>query len=107
MSPQSLAGSSAGPLSQPHSISDVARPSDKLDGGRAILVVLLAVMLFRSMIDRREHDVDHRLRLFRDEGSGEGEVRSEASLRHEQDLKTEPSAFYAKGLVGKPIVNVT
>jgi hypothetical protein len=32
-------------------------------------------------------------------------VHSEASLRHEQNLKTEPSDFYAKGLVGKPRVN--
>jgi hypothetical protein len=34
-------------------------------------------------------------------------VRSEASLRHEQDLKSEPSYFYARGLVGKPRVNAT
>jgi hypothetical protein len=34
-------------------------------------------------------------------------MRPEASLRHEQDLKTEPSDFYAKGLVGKPRVNAT
>jgi hypothetical protein len=34
-------------------------------------------------------------------------VRSEASLRHEQDLKTEQSDFYANGLVGKPRVNAT
>jgi hypothetical protein len=34
-------------------------------------------------------------------------VRSEASLRHEQDLKTEPSDFYAKGLIEKPRVNAT
>jgi hypothetical protein len=34
-------------------------------------------------------------------------VRSETSLRHEQDLKTEPSDFYAKGLVGEPRVNAT
>jgi hypothetical protein len=37
---ESSAGSSAGPLSQPHFISDVPpylRPSVKLDGGRVIL----------------------------------------------------------------------
>jgi hypothetical protein len=34
-------------------------------------------------------------------------VRSEASLRHEEDLKTEWSDFYTKRLVGKPRVNAT
>jgi hypothetical protein len=33
-------------------------------------------------------------------------VRSEASLRHEQDLKTEPSDFYTKLLAGKPRVEM-
>jgi hypothetical protein len=46
---------------------------------------MLAAVLFRLMIDRRERR--RSLRLSRDEGSGEGEVRYEASLRHEQDLK--------------------
>jgi hypothetical protein len=59
-------------------------------------------MLFRSMIyfDRwstDENDVDHRLRLSRDEESGEGEVRSEASLRHEQDLKLNRQIFMQRG----------
>jgi hypothetical protein len=38
MSPQVSAGSWAAPPSQPRSISDVPRPSVKLDGGRVILV---------------------------------------------------------------------
>jgi hypothetical protein len=60
-----------------------------------------------SIDDRPTRTTSHRLRLFRDEDSGEGEVSSEASLRHEQDLRAEPSDFYAKGLVGKSRVNAT
>jgi hypothetical protein len=58
MSPQWSAGSSAVPLSQPHSISDVPpylRPSVKLDGGRVILGGH-AVMSCRQGCRRKERE---------------------------------------------------